>query len=113
MFAVELDDSLLIYQAESDYLTRDETLLVTKQFEGIFPAAGYSYFIVDLRGVKAFSSSFVGFLLLARQKCADVKCKIVLCNIEKHAMDTLKTMCLAKLFTIVPDRQAARSVMGI
>ena len=70
---------------------------------------GRKRLLIDLTGVKYFSSSMVGKLIALHKKMQEVRGEFKLCSIDPSIYEIFETMRLDTVFDIQPDEPTAVS----
>ena len=69
-------------------------------------------FVIDLLEIPYLASSDIGVLITLKRRIDGRKGKLVLANVDPYIVDTLRTMKIDKLFTIVADMPAAVAALS-
>ena len=69
-------------------------------------------FVLDLSAITYMASSDIGVLITLKRRIDTRKGKLVLTRVDPYIVDTLRTMRIDKLFTVVPDMPAAVAALS-
>jgi len=103
----DIGDVTVVNFVDRRILDEQNIQIIGEQLFSLVDEVGRRKILLNFGNVEFLSSAALGKLITMNRKVQAVRGKLVLCNISKEIREVFEITKLDKLFTILPDEQAA------